>query len=274
LTTYADAPATFSRSDNWHTKAIAWQRKRGRISIRQLLVERYPVYKEGVKSLITYADVPATLAHDLDNESLWTRLYSMLLPKAKSWVYNSDVYVWRGQEHDVAWDIVQTAIARTLEYLNNAHKQGIIIHSLERLSIVIAKNHYRDRKRHEQRLQRFPSSEGETNEQALLKNLLDPSEEASEKVYEEWLLIHTAKYIATFSKKRREAILIDLANRMHFGADPTVLQEAFLALGIRLQDYQHSQPANPVERGRQAALRSLAYKSVAQMASNLNCPSR
>ena len=218
--------------------------------------------------MTAHDDISRSLGHDPDDD-LWTKLYRLLLPKAKGWTYNSGVHSWQGQEYDVAWDIVHTAIERTLVYLRKARQQGVVVHSPELLSIVIAKNHYRDCRRHEQRLQRFSSSEAEPDEQLLFRNWSDASEEASEKIYEEWLLKHFAKIISTFSTKRREAILVDLANRMHFDAEPTALQKAFLAVGIRLQDYQLPQPADPVERARQAALRSLAYKSVARIASDM-----
>lgn len=136
--------------------------------------------------MTTYADAPLPLEHVLDNDDLWAKLYRLLLPKVKGWTYNSDVCAWRGQEYDVAWDIVLTAIERTLAYIKNARQQGVAVHSPEHLSVVIAKNYYRDCRRQEQRLQRFSTNDVEPDEQ-LLYNQSDHSEEASEKVYEEWL---------------------------------------------------------------------------------------
>jgi hypothetical protein len=218
----------------------------------------------------TSTDVPLAGGNTLNDERIWMNLYRVLLPKAKNWIYNSGVSIWRGQEYDVAWDIVLTAIERTFEYINQAREKGIIVHSPDHLSVVIAKNYYRDLRRRELRLQRFSQGESTQGEQHLLDRLVDPAEEAAEQVYEEWLLIKSASVIAAFSKKLRAAILVDLANRMYFGAEPTVLQQAFLAVGIRLQDYQRSQPCDPVQRGRESALRSLAYKRVAQVVFEMN----
>ena len=218
----------------------------------------------------TSMDVHLASGGTLNDECIWTNLYRVLLPKAKNWIYNSGVYIWQGQEYDVAWDIVLTAIERTFEYIHQAWANGIVVHSPEHLSVVIAKNYYRDLRRREQRLQRLSQDEFTPGEQISQSRLVDPAEEAAEQVYEEWLLVKTVSVIAAFSKKLRTAILVDLANRMHFGAEPTVLQQAFLAAGIRLQDYQRPQPSDPSERSRQSALRSLAYKRVAQTAFEMN----
>lgn len=218
----------------------------------------------------TPEDVPLASGDNLNDERIWADLYRVLFPKAKNWIYNSGVYIWQGQEYDVAWDIVLTAIERTFEYIQQAWANGVVVHSPANLSVVIAKNYYRDLRRREQRLQRLPQNEFAPGEQLARNKLVDPAEEASEKVYEEWLLISTVSVIAAFSKKLRTAILVDLANRMHFGTKPTVLQQAFLAVGIRLQDYQRPQSSDPAERSRQSALKSLAYKRIAQRAFEMN----
>ena len=213
----------------------------------------------------TCTDVPQICEDSLEDHDLWMKLYPQLLPKAQRWVYNSGVPVWRGQEYDVAWDIVQTAIERTFVYIRKARQQDIPVHFPEHLAVVVAKNYYRDLKRHEQRLQHFPSDETVLCGRFTLNNLVDPAEEASEQLHEEEVLRHSARHIARFSQKLRLAILVDLANRMHFDADPTVLQQAFLAAGIRLQEYQRPQSVDPGERNRQSALRHLAYKRVTQL---------
>jgi hypothetical protein len=46
---------------------------------------------------------------------------------------------------------------------------------------------------------------------------------------------------------------------------PTALQQAFLDVGIRLQDYQGLLPNDPVAKSRHASLLSLAYKRLAQV---------
>lgn len=77
----------------------------------------------------------------------------------------------------------------------------------------------------------------------------------------EWI----AHEIVHFPLKQRQAILIDLANRMHFGAEPTPLQTAFLQVGIDLQEYRLSLPTDPIERSRHASLLSYAYKRLGQL---------
>ena len=67
----------------------------------------------------------------------------------------------------------------------------------------------------------------------------------------------------------RTALLIDLANRMAFDAQPTALQKAFLEVGIRLQDYQQPPPKDTVGRSRHASNVSLAYKRTREWAKRL-----
>lgn len=213
----------------------------------------------------TCPDVTRICGDDLESQDLWLKLYPLLLPKAQTWVYTSGVPTWRGQEYDVAWDIVQTALERTFVYIRKALKQGIPVSFPDHLALVIAKNYYRDLKRREQRLQHFSSDEEMLYGGCTLDRLTDPAEEAAEQLYEEELLRRSARYIALFSRKLRTAILVDLANRMHFGTDPTILQQAFLTAGIRLQEYQRPQSIDQDERNRQSALRHLAYKRVTQL---------
>jgi len=92
---------------------------------------------------------------------------------------------------------------------------------------------------------------------------VDPIELVIDKAFHEWLFERLSREIVKFPKKQRNALLIDLAYRMHFAARPTSLQRAFLRRGIRLQDFRAPAPKNPLERGRHAANLNLAYKRVA-----------
>jgi hypothetical protein len=94
-------------------------------------------------------------------------------------------------------------------------------------------------------------------------NQLSPFEIAAEQVYQEELFTQLAHEIAHFPAKQRTALLIDLANRIHFDTELTPLRKVFLAEGIDLQLYQRPLPNDPIERAKQAALTSLAYKRVA-----------
>jgi DNA-directed RNA polymerase specialized sigma24 family protein len=210
-----------------------------------------------------YTDIPPTTSAFSDDER-WTELYHRLRPLAKSWAFRAAVATWKGQENDIAEDIVQAALLKIFQYIRTCRENGTAIGSLEHLSLVIAKHCFLDMRRRELRFQRLSSSTETSYTQPSLERLVDPSQEAEEKIYEEWLLATSAKTITAFSTKLRAAILADLANNSCFDAEPSALQQAFLAAGIRLQDYQRAPSQDPSERSRQSALRSLAYKRIAQ----------
>ena len=74
-----------------------------------------------------------------------------------------------------------------------------------------------------------------------------------------------AREIVKFPCKQRKALLVDLANRMSFETKPTVLQKAFLNVGIQLEEYRQPLPESVKERSRDAALLHYAYKRIAQL---------
>ena len=208
---------------------------------------------------------PVSVTDDLYGDTRWASLYSLLLPLVKRWVYSSKIYAWIGQEADIVCDIVQVAILRTFEYTLNAQSGGIIVTSLEYLSIKIAKNYYRDLWRKDRRIVRFDQENSSLESQFGLYNEVDPSELALNIVYLSWLFIQIANLVITFPGRTRTALLIDLASRMHFDdAEITPLQQAFLLVGIRLQDYADLLPNDPLAKSRNASLLSLAYKRLAK----------
>ena len=81
-----------------------------------------------------------------DNER-WDDLYRRLRPLARSWAFSAGVATWRGQENDIAEDIVQATLLHVLQYLNQCREKGTPIGSLERLSLVIAKHCFIDMRR-------------------------------------------------------------------------------------------------------------------------------
>ncbi|HZU67442.1 MAG TPA: hypothetical protein VFA09_09190 [Ktedonobacteraceae bacterium] len=199
-------------------------------------------------------------------DGTWGLLYSKLFPIVNYWVYNAHLNSWYGQESDVAWDIVLFAVGRTFEYALKAQYGGIAIISLERLSMRIARNHFLDRLRKEGRLTRFDQDDCLAGGQIKLDNLVDPAELAFDTMYTSWLFTKIAHVVAGFPAATRNALLIDLASRMSFeDGQPTALQQAFLDVGIRLQDYQGLLPNDPVAKSRHASLLSLAYKRLAQV---------
>ncbi|HET8844314.1 MAG TPA: hypothetical protein VFN35_22800 [Ktedonobacteraceae bacterium] len=201
---------------------------------------------------------------NVPDDATWITLYQLLSKAVYGWVRSANVPVWKRQQYDVAEDLVQIAMEKVFKYLSDERKQDTPIHSLERLSLVIAKRCFIDMRRRELRLLHFPENEMVSGGSLLPELLVDPSLEVEEKIYEEWLMGFSARTIAAFSTKLRAAILADLANRSFFEEEPTVLQQAFLAVGISLRDYQCAPSLDPVERGRQSALRSLAYKRISQ----------
>lgn len=208
----------------------------------------------------TFLHLPDATAKEQSEDS-WLSLYNRLQTLATRWVYNAHLNSWCGQEDDVAWDIVLVAIERTFQYSLHARNNDIAIFSLERLSVTIAKNYYRDLLRKEYRLVHFDQEDSSPSYQISLCSLVDPSEIAFDMLYMEWFFTQIANAVIAFPRGTRTALLIDLASRMHFDdAEPTPLQQAFLEVGIRLQDYQRLLPKDAGAKSRHASLVSIAYK--------------
>jgi len=207
-----------------------------------------------------------TSDHNFDYNTCWEELYRLLTPLTRTWAYHAGVPTWKGQEADFAEDILQMAMEKIYCYLEQARQQKIAIGSLTRLSIVIAKRCFLDLRRRDLRLRHFSHDDMEPGEHLLpsLNLLVESALEIEEKIDEEWALAASAQTIAAFSRKLRLAILVDLANRSSFDEEPSTLQRALLAAGIHLQDYQRAPSPERAERGRQSALRSLAYKRISQ----------
>jgi len=206
---------------------------------------------------------------DLHSNAAWQKLYLLLRPLVKHWVYSSQVPSWKGQEDDVIEDIVQEAILRLYNYAQRA-EQGEVdaIDAIEHLLKVIAHNYCRDLQRREQRLQRLSPDDWTYGEVVDSSKVIDASELATDKVYQEWLFEKLSHEVVNFPYKQRKALLKDIANRMFFDKQPTLLQQAFRNVGIQLQDYQGPLPINSVERTRHASLLSLAYKKVSKVTYN------
>ncbi len=201
---------------------------------------------------------------DLYSDTTWQKLYLLLRPLVKRWVYSSGVSSWKGQEDDIVEDIVQEAITRLFQYSQRAERGEVVpIETIEHMIKVVALNYCRDLKRRERRLLRSTADEWSYGEHVDSTNAVDPAEIAIDKAFHEWLFERLSQEIVKFPKKQRNALLIDLAYRMHFAVRPTSLQRAFLRRGIRLQDFRAPAPKNPLERGRHAANLNLAYKRVA-----------
>jgi hypothetical protein len=222
----------------------------------------------------TCLQTPTALTFDLCSDSSWASLYPRLLTLVKRWVYASNVLSWTGQESDVAWDIALTSIKRTFEYVLQARSEGTNIASLERLSIVIAKNCFLDLRRKDLRLLHLDHDEHLQEGWPMTHNEANLAEAVLDKLHEEWLFREVAKVVVDFPQKMRTALLIDLARRMDFNeadSDPTPLQQAFLEVGIQLQEYQRLLPKEPAARARHFSLVSLGYKRIARLIKQREC---
>jgi len=208
---------------------------------------------------------PQTLSntddHQLAQDQIWSQLYCTLRPYILNWVYCSGVPSWHGQENDIADDILQEAIIRTHRYAQQV-ESGISdpIYSITCFSRAVAHNHFRDLRRRDLRLVRFPVYSSVDAPFMIMDECTDPSEIALDALSHKALLGMLARIIASFPYKQRTALLIDLANRADFSDEYDLLQAAFLEAGVKLCDYRCVLPVNPSERGRHAALLSTAYK--------------
>ncbi|WP_376796743.1 hypothetical protein [Thermogemmatispora sp.] len=196
----------------------------------------------------------------------WEQLYCLLRPRVAHWVHSSSLSSWSRQREEIVTDIVQETMMRLIHYARRAERGEVApIDSLEHLSLMVAYNCFRDLWRRDHCLIYIIQHDCASQRASLLSPDPDQFEAALDRVFEEWLFSFLAREIVNFPEKQRTALLIDLANRMHFGPQPTVLQRAFLEVGIDLQQYQRELPADPAERGRHASLLSLAYKRLARI---------
>ena len=202
---------------------------------------------------------------DLYADATWQSLYATLQPLAKRMVYAFRVPAWRGQENDIAADIVQETIRKLIERAQKAERrEALPIYALKPMLKVIAYNFGKDMRRHDQRLSRI--AEGEEAGEQPLDDTESTEERATENAYREVLFTEIASEIARFPAKQRQALLTDLANHMSFELQSTPLQNAFLKAGIQLQDYQHLLPATNDERNKYTSLLAHAYRRVSTLA--------
>jgi len=197
----------------------------------------------------------------------WQDIYMLLRPLAKRIVYTYRVPAWRGQENDVAEDIIQETTRKLFEYEQKMKRKEVPpIQALIPLVRVIAYNYGKDVRRRDQRMLHI-ETEDEGVENFFFRNdEMSMEERATENAYYEMLFTNMAQEIVHFPRKQRQALLIDLAAHMSFELHPTPLQRAFLKVGIQLQDYRNQLPKTPEERNRHTSLLAHAYKRVAVLA--------
>lgn len=203
---------------------------------------------------------------DLNNDITFRKLYPFLESLAKYFVYSLRVPSWKGQEHDIAADIVQETWRRVIERSCKAERgEAPPIRSLKSLITVIAHNYCQDLSRHDRRLLRIQLQDVSPQAQVPMLDQQNLVESGTESVYQEALFKLVARKIASFPAKQRIAVLTDLANRMCFEKQSTPLQLAFLEVGIDLRDYQKPLPIDPKERSRHISLVTCAYRRVTNL---------
>ncbi len=211
-------------------------------------------------------DPPVT--YDVNSDTTWSKLYPELWSLARHLVNSFSVPSWKGQQDDIIGDIVQETTRRLIERSRKAERgEATPIHSPQYMMTVIARNYCQDLRRHDRRLFHIHAYDYTSQVHAGMNDQVHPLELVTEKVHQELLLKLIAKEVSNFPAKQRRALLIDLANRMSFDGHPTSLQQAFLEVGIQLQQYQLPLPSNPQERSRHISLLNHAYKRIAGLRS-------
>lgn len=195
------------------------------------------------------------------DEQTWYDLYTWLLPLVEMWVRDAGVLSWSGQHKEVSEDIAHEAVLRTFRY-NQRADQGEMppIGSVKALCRIIARNYFRDWRKKDYYLVRPTQNEGFSDIYRRSHELVDPSQIALDRLLVDSTLFTVAQIVARFPQGQRVALLTDLANMSDFDGQPTRLERALLSVGLRLSDYKRPRPTDPSARGRDAALRSIAYK--------------
>jgi len=202
--------------------------------------------------------------NDASSEAIWMSLYQKLRPYVRKFVYSRRFSLSKGQENDVIEDLLQEAVIHVFKYVKRA-SEGLVapIDSLERFGYTTALNVCRDWWRKERRMQLYQSLDDGAPEYVLNRAwILNPEEIALNLVYQEWIFMKAARDIARFPRKTRQALLIELAERIFFDDESTPLQKAFLQQGIRLADYQGLKPTDPKLRSRHNSLANHAFNRV------------
>jgi DNA-directed RNA polymerase specialized sigma24 family protein len=209
------------------------------------------------------------------SDATWSSLYPALHSLASYLVRISPLPYWHGQEDDLAEDIVQETVRRVIERAQKAERgEAAPIQSLQQMATTIAYNYCRDLKRQDYRLSRLDTTDPSTYAPPFYpvdigsdEYLLDA---VADKVDQDRLFDILASKIDRFPPKQKQAILIDLANRMSFDKEPTSLQKSFLDVGIEMRHYCQPLPDDQRERGRHISLVSQAYKRVAHLSNSYN----
>jgi DNA-directed RNA polymerase specialized sigma24 family protein len=199
-----------------------------------------------------------TRQQNLKDDSVWSELYTLLAAPVKKQVYHVGLQDWRGQEYDLAADVIQEAVVRTFLQIQKAQKGEVLpVLSPFHFSKKVAVNRLYDIARKEVRLVR-PSSDVALQEKLIAEHWVDSTDDILSDIDNTSLFTLIARSIIDFPEKQRTALLIDLANHPYVDEGP--LQCAFGKMGIRLDSYRALLPRSPAEKCRHSASLCIAYK--------------
>ncbi len=208
------------------------------------------------------------------SEPSWEELYRLLTNFMRKYISSSGIASWCGQEQDLVEDIVQESICRVYDYFRKIERaEAPVVLSIYHFSKAVAYRYYQDRRRKDKRLVR-------SHDEVFCDNRsVDTIESLHEEMSREAALNKAAHIIVAFPPKQRQAVLRDLANR---SADTPegdeaaqwdreeqeeeleALERAFMAVNIRLADYQCALPLDRKERSRHASSLSIGYRKLHQ----------
>lgn len=189
----------------------------------------------------------------------WLKLYSLLASSVKQEICGTKLQSWKGQEYDLAQDVIQETVVRTFLQMRKAEKgEGVPVLSPNSFSRRVAKNYLLDRVRREARLVR-PSCDIEL-QQSMMKNWIDPCQGVLDAMEIESLFVLIASVIAGFPNKLRNSMLIDLADLTPVDEPFRPLQQALKRVNIDLDMYRNLAPTDEVGKKRHSSLISQGYK--------------
>ncbi len=167
-------------------------------------------------------------------------------------------------------DIVQETLYKLLKYIQRAEKGEVApVLDMQHLAIKIAHNYFHDLMRKDYRLDRFETFDRTSLEHVVKSSTIDPSEIALDHVYQAWLFCKLADFVVTIATKQQTALLRDLAQRMGFVQELTLLQKTFADKGIDLKQHQDWKSTNRRESSNHAASLSISYKKIAGWSQDL-----
>jgi DNA-directed RNA polymerase specialized sigma24 family protein len=199
-----------------------------------------------------------TQQQNLKDDLVWSDLYTSLAAPVKKQVYHVGLQSWRGQEYDLAADVIQDTVVRTFLHIQKAQQGEVApIVSLFSFSKKVATNRLYDIARREVRLVR-PSNDVALQEKLIAEHWVDFTEDILNDIDNSSLFMLIARSIVDFPAKQRTALLIDLANLPCVDNGP--LQQALRKMGIQLDRYRELLPRSPAEKCRHSASLCIAYK--------------